>query len=75
MLKKYIKKNYKSQEEFANKIGIHRQTLISIIKDKSPFITISTVIKIWNETGLSPYDYLKDLPDMIKSHRKLMFKS
>lgn len=70
MLKKYKKVHKLTWEELANKIGISREHLHKIIKDKSPFIRMDTAIKIWEATGLSPYDYIPEFRKMLKSRQK-----
>lgn len=61
MLKKYLKGKNKS--EFARNIGITRQQLDNILKDKSPKTQVKTCMAIKQLTGLEPYEYLKGLEE------------
>ena len=66
MLKKYLKENNLKPTEFAKKAGISQGTIYKVLNKKSLFTSVQTCIKIYNVTGLSPWDYLDGLEKLEK---------
>ena len=66
MLKKYLKENKITYQEFADKISISKQAVADLIKNRSPKTKVQTCIAIQRETGLPPWDYLDGLEDLKK---------
>jgi transcriptional regulator with XRE-family HTH domain len=61
MLKKYLKVHKLTYQEFADKIGISKQAVSDILKNKSPHTKVRTCMAIKQITGLEPYEYLNGL--------------
>lgn len=80
MLKEYLRKRRIKQQDFANALGIHLQSLRWIIEKKSPKTGVLLCLKIKRLTGLEPEQYLTGLEEYkklkkMKSNKRLYARS
>jgi hypothetical protein len=71
-LQDYMTEKGLSTEDFHHGIGISYSRVQQIKGDPNPVVSLDTIIKIWEftkkkyGTGLTPWDYIQDLPEFYK---------
>ena len=76
--KKWKRKYNQSYSQIARGLDMTKANAIKIVNNPTPYTPIQTIIKIYNYTAevsrlkepLTPWDFIDNLPKLIKSHRK-----
>ena len=65
-IEKWKDKNNMTWEELADRLEVTRQCLYKTVRRATPNITLRTVLKIREVTGLEPHQYIKGLDNLNK---------